>query len=220
MESEILDLKTSLLSIDENSQVIAKKFILIQKDMDFWFDFADMIKEKYNEIKNANEKLEEIMILGRPSSLPLDTLNNQDESDKHKENNFIKKEFFLAVADIFNDVEEEYKNPDILIQKFFEYSKEYWKIILINFYCISIRFQLDKTKILEGLNQVLAPFAEIDILYFDPFGVLLEENPSFQNPNFLDLPTFRSIIRNKTNCDKSFVETLEDVLFCLLEKVI
>lgn len=123
MESDISDLKKSLLTTDENSQLIAKKFIIIQKEMDFWFDFADMIKEKYSEIKLANEKIEEILILGRPS--PINTLENPEESDKQKENNFIKKEFFLAVSDIFNDVEEDYKNPDILTQRFFEYSKEY-----------------------------------------------------------------------------------------------
>lgn len=78
---------------------------------------------------------------------------------------------------------------------------------------------MEKSKIFEGLNQILAPFAEIDILYFDPFGSLLEDSPFFQNPNFLDLPTFQSILKNKTNFDGMFLEILEDSLFSLVEKV-
>ena len=71
----------------------------------------------------------------------------------------------------------------------------------------------------EGLNQVLAPFAETDILYFDPFGLLLEDSPFFQNPNFLELLTFQSIVKNKTNYDGIFLDILEDSLFALVEKV-
>jgi hypothetical protein len=82
-----------------------------------------MIKEKYTEIKNANEKFNEIIDLPRieyPSNE-----KDQDEINKQQENEFIKKEFYLAVSDIMADVDEEYKNPDILIEKYLEYSKEY-----------------------------------------------------------------------------------------------